>query len=66
MRDASNACKGGRYLELAVAALRLHRDELLDEERVAIGCLGDPLATPREIAELDHERRAFVPEALRA
>ena len=35
--------QGRRHLELAVAALRLHRDELLDEERVALGCLDDPL-----------------------
>ena len=33
-----------RHLELAVAALGLHGDELLDEERVALRSLDDPLA----------------------
>ena len=50
-----------RHLELAVPALGPHGDELLDEERVPLGRVDDPL--PRllgEIAEPLHERLAVL------
>ena len=50
-----------RHLELAVLALGPHGDELLDEERVPLGRVDDPL--PRllgEIAEPLHERLAVL------
>ena len=48
---------GGRDLECALSALCLHRDELLDEERVSFRCLDDPeLQLVGDIAEPVDER----------
>ena len=60
MRAASSACSVGGTSSSS-SALRLHRDELLDEERVALGRLHDALARVfRKVAEPLHERLAVV------